>query len=1190
MKELIGKLSRGKIEYLSKKLIISVSEINIDMYEKEVYKGSFDIDSADESTIKGIVYSFNSNFKIINNQFVGRYNKINYEINSKYLEAPDTLKGNISIVSNAGEVTIPYEIHIKSAKVNNSVDGIFSFVELAKNDRDEARKVFLSSDFEDLILKDDIRSHLVYKGLIMGADVNRDMEEFLVSVNKKKPVHLHIEEETKEYGVLEEPYSDSVKLTLDNHGFAEVKISTDADFIASFKERLTDEDFAGNVYEFDYLIDSDRLHAGNNYGKITFKTIYETLELKIVVKNTKDKVIKSNKHEVKAALVELNRLYMQFRLHKISIDRWSEEALEIIEKARAYDDKSIFLKLLQAQIYIIKKRGDEAKYLIDSVADEVVENKDKDIRLYCYYLYVKTLHKRELEQTLHATKQIKKYYENGYDKWELLWILLYIDTSYENNKSLKLARIKEQFNLGCRSTLIYYEALYVLNKQPVLLRVINDFELLVLNFGSKYDAIEYRLAIQFSEIAMLEKKFRPLVFNILVKLYEKYKDKQILTAIISVLIRGNMTDEKYFGYYSLAVDEDISVTRLFEYYVLSMPKDFDGTIKNTVLMYYVYNGNLLYDREGFFYSKIIDNKDKYPNVYKNYKKSMESYALLALREGKNDEYTSKVYKDVLVPAMIRDENVNQLIDILSSYKIIVKNKEISNVYVLYKEISEKFTFPVRNETAYITMYTDDANILFMDINGNVYQESVDYEICKLYDDKDIKEYAFESQSSSLFVLISEISDVLKEEKIRTRKDAAMVKNLISYDEIRKEYKKKLVNYLIDYYHENPEDEEMEEFLDTIKISGLTREKINKLAEIYIAIGRYDRVTDIIEKYGYRGIDTRKLFKYCIRMIRKDDFDLEDDLLVECAAYVFDDKKYNEVILEYLCKYYNGTTSKMLEIWRISKEFDFESRDLEERLIAQILFTGNKLGSISTIYDSYYKKGGIEMIRYAYMYYLSYEYFVRENEVDPLFFKHLTDEIINDFKIMDLCKVAFLKYFSEKDELSENAVYLAKVCIDYLAKKKLIFDFYKKYAKYFNIPSEVADKVTIIYRTEPKDKVIINYYIETENSNTDEDDILSESEYISDEMKRCFNGLYAKSFTLFYGEKIIYYISNVKDDKMTFSDRLEYVMDKNNVIRNNSRYGIINEMAMLADKKEKDEIVKSANRYFVEKNLIDKLFD
>lgn len=198
-------------------------------------------------------------------------------------------------------------------------------------------------------------------------------------------------------------------------------------------------------------------------------------------------------------------------------------------------------------MYISRRRDEEAKWLIDSVAEEILDKKEENVVLYCYYLYVRTLQKRKLEQTIIATDIIRKYYENGYDKWQLLWILLYIDTSFENNKSLKLTRIKEQYKIGCRSTLMYYEALYVLNKQPALLRVINSFELQVLNFGSKYDAIDLRLAVQISELAMLEKNFRPLLFNILVKLYDKFENKIILTAIISLLIRGNKTDEKYFN-------------------------------------------------------------------------------------------------------------------------------------------------------------------------------------------------------------------------------------------------------------------------------------------------------------------------------------------------------------------------------------------------------------------------------------------------------------------------------------------------------------------------------------------------------------------------------------------------------------------------------------------------------------------
>ena len=100
-----------------------------------------------------------------------------------------------------------------------------------------------------------------------------------------------------------------------------------------------------------------------------------------------------------------------------------------------------------------------------------------------------------------------------------------------------------------------------------------------------------------------------------------------------------------------------------------MPEDYDGIVPNTVLMYYVYNGNQLMNREAFFYGLIIRNKDKQPNVYKNYRRNMEHFALDKLRNGEIDRFISVVYADVLTEEMITEENEKNLVKILNTWKL-----------------------------------------------------------------------------------------------------------------------------------------------------------------------------------------------------------------------------------------------------------------------------------------------------------------------------------------------------------------------------------------------------------------------------------------------------------------------------------------------------------------------------------------
>lgn len=1181
MKELIGKLSRGIIEYNLPEVEVSVTDIDKTIETGELYRGSFEIFGKNDNELKGIVYSTSEKFKIVNDQFVGKVNRIEYIIDGKYCETGDVIEGRVNIVSNGGELFVPYRINVKEESIPSSlgeISNMFHFINLVKQEYDEALKMFLSKDFERIILKNNVADRCLYNGLIKSYSKKRALEEFIIAINKKQEVSVELSDTKRDYERLEDSYGDILNLTRNTWGYLDMKVSVDGDFITDYKKTITEEDFAGNNYEFRYLIDVSKLHSGMNYGKIIFTTVNQRLECEISIDNTTNK--DDTGYEIKKCIAGLNELYLSFRLHKISMDTWAENSNTLIERARGFRDDIPFFKLLQAQMYISRRRDEDAKWLIDSVAEEILDKKEENVELYCYYLYVRTLQKRKLDQTIIATDIIKKYYENGYDRWQLLWILLYIDTSFENNKSLKLTRIKEQYKIGCRSTLMYYEALYVFNKQPALLRVINSFELQVLNFGSKYDAIDLRLAVQISELAMLEKNFRPLLFNVLVKLYEKFENKVILSAIISLLIRGNKTENKYFEWYSKGIYADVQVTRLFEYYIYSMPENYDGVIPNTVLMYYVYNGNQLMDREAFFYGIIIKNKDKQPNVYKNYRRNMEYFALDKLRKGEIDKYISAIYADVLSEEMITEDNEKSLVNILNTWLFECDNDRIKEVIVRHKEIVNEQVFRVNKGIAYINIYTEDAIVLLRDIEGNIYHNTVNYRLTKLLRENILNEIATDRNSDNIYLMAKECEQSLKYHK-SIPSGVSLFKDIMVSSDFEIGYKDYIIQDIIEYYSNNYDGEELDEYLKSIDVGRLGRKSRVSVIELMIMRGLYDYVEKYLMEYGYSDIDAGKILKYCSRVLKENQETVEDKQRLEYCAYAFSKGKYNEIILDYLCRYYYGTTREMMEIWRASKEFSYESRDLEERLIVQMLFSRTYLSSVAAIYDSYYRKGSLEVVRYAYLFFMSYEYFVKETPLADMFFKHLGDELSSDTNIMDICKCAFLKYHSEKKSISDTNRDICKECIEYLEKKNIIFDFYKIYDKWFNVPERILDKTTIIYRTEPKDKVLISYYLDTGNN--------EEKEYLTEEMKSCFNGMYIKSFTLFYGEKLKYYITETSEGESKVTESKDHQLDDRDVEANSSRYGMLNDILMCMDVKEEGTINSLAKKYYINNELMKRLF-
>ena len=121
MKEFVEKLSLGVCEYKSPSIKTSVTEIELVLNSKSAYSGEFTIYAEDDMTIKGIVYSKHEKFRFINTTFYGKEITIKYEIDLAYIDKGEELVGNINIVSNGGEIVIPFHIEIDSPSADTSI-------------------------------------------------------------------------------------------------------------------------------------------------------------------------------------------------------------------------------------------------------------------------------------------------------------------------------------------------------------------------------------------------------------------------------------------------------------------------------------------------------------------------------------------------------------------------------------------------------------------------------------------------------------------------------------------------------------------------------------------------------------------------------------------------------------------------------------------------------------------------------------------------------------------------------------------------------------------------------------------------------------------------------------------------------------------------------------------------------------
>ncbi|MFQ7335776.1 MAG: DUF5717 family protein [Roseburia faecis] len=87
---------------------------------------------------------------------------------------------------------------------------------------------------------------------------------------------------------------------------------------------------------------------------------------------------------------------------------------------------------------------------------------------------------------------------------------------------------------------------------------------------------------------------------------------------------------------------------------------------------------------------------------------------------------------------------------------------------------------------------------------------------------------------------------------------------------------------------------------------------------------------------------------------------DEELLLLCTS-AFLNKKYNDRILQYLSDFYSGPVETMLRLWRAAQDFELRTRDLEERILEQMLYTDMDLLQALEVFAHYYESGGQELI-------------------------------------------------------------------------------------------------------------------------------------------------------------------------------------------------------------------------------------
>ena len=1169
MKEQINRYARGAFEYEPLSALIEPEMIIASAKRKgadiEGADGSICISEKYGREIKGLLYSTNNRVRLNSSKFIGQNCVVSYQVDASGIETGDRIDGSIIAVTNGGEIEVPYEFEVVAGAYSSGageISNLFQFANLARDNAKEALRIFADADFADIFLNGDLSLCRLRSELMQGSDIKTAMEEFLIAVHKKSAVSISLEKEEISVEGFEGERNMSVVVSKNVWGHLNLRVSADGDFIDIGRTSLTGEDFVGGKLEYTFCLRSSGLHAGRNTGRIVFSTPFEKKTLVIRVDNTAENDARLISIFERRSVITLMRTYMNFRLNRIDAAAWAAASKTALEELLKNDEDDPYCCLLMSQILITDNKMNEAKYYLECARDDAVAGRADDEVLYCYYLYVSTLYNRDRTYALETAQTVKDIYENGSSDWRILWILLYFDVEMSKNKSLKLLRIKEQFNRGMRSPALFLEACLILNEQPLLLRVLNDFEIHVLLYGCKEGILEEKLLKQAAGLAGNFDGRQRLLYRLLTKMYAISEDDEVLEAICGILIRNGMKGTKYIKWYERGIERGIRVTRLYEYYLASRDRDDTSPLPKMVLLYFGYNSELERGLRAYLYANIIRNRQDNPQIYSNYAVRMNEFVDEELKRGTADENTGVVLAQYLKKDKIDIANAAGAADVMFTYKLSFCNPAIKSVIVGHKELVDTVKYPVENGCAYIKLYTSEPCICFEDGFGRLYKDTVEYRLERVYTNEVMIKQLMPYCDGNLLLSLH-FCERSRAQKVKPLELIRMYGKLARDERLCPEYRQHLVAQVIDYYYDNYEGIDIRRLLDSQQGEGvfepdrLMEAHRIKLIEILIIYGKYEDAYSLLAGTGFEGLNPKRALRLCDHIMEEhkaQEGTQPDSLLVELAYYTFSKGKYSTALLEFLNMNYNGQTPDMLKLWSAGLEAGADVYELEERIICQMLFAGEYTEELHKVFGHYKDNGARERIVEAYIAYGADKYFVRDEKVDDSVFEYIEAWLAAGRDVICLCRLALLKYYSVCESLSGERIQTAKELVYELAGKGYVFSFFTQLSRYFVLPYQIADKTVVEYRANPENRVVLHYAMGGAGR--------SDDEFTAVDMKNMYAGVYARPFVLFSDERMEYYITEEKPDGTKRTDVA--VLQGRKIGSPSDRFGRLNDIISLAD--------------------------
>jgi hypothetical protein len=271
-----------------------------------------------------------------------------------------------------------------------------------------------------------------------------------------------------------------------------------------------------------------------------------------------------------------------------------------------------------------------------------------------------------------------------------------------------------------------------------------------------------------------------------------------------------------------------------------------------------------------------------------------------------------------------------------------------------------------------------------------------------------------------------------------------------------------------------------------------------------------------------------------------------------------------------------------EIWKASKNYDVQKRELAERILVQTLFSGMYIGEQTEIFKEYVYAGALAQIEDAYLIKNSYDYFMNEQILPQEILTEIGRLQKVEHSVPGVCKLAYLKYYADnQEEIQAGDREVLGEFIEELLREEICLKCMVDLRRFSEHQMFLADKTIVEYQAIGSGVVRLHYLIMKGNDET--------GEYVTENMQSVAGKIYYKEFVLFGGESLQYYITEEFDEVERLTESGTCRKSEEYEGEQSGKYAMINDIILSKNMQDYSTFDTLLEEYYKKEFMTRKLF-